>query len=490
MPNRFQKKRSVAVRVQPGQPRRPLNIVKLPISYFINDPTTPNLVREVPLPNLSSLPAFLVTGYEGGGFNPSSVQGQAAGVVAHISNALTKMNLIAPKPVARWAAARQLLVLPRAGEDLNAFYDRRTLSFFYKLDKTNNQTTYACDSGDVVTHELGHAVLDSYRPDLWGVAYLEIWAFHEGFADCYALLCAMTYDELIQNALQETGGDLSKSNVISRLAEQMGKTAFDDYGPDASFADALRNAVNDFVYVDPSTIPDNAPVSQLSAEPHKFSRIITGAVYDCIVAIYKGELAKSGDPLRAAQTARNMIAIWMLAAIQKMPVQAKFFYGFSQQFIEAAKVSPYHDSVVAAFKKRNLLPLQAMSLEPAKIQQIRLCDHLLFAQSSHPASYWSITVSHTDDASLHAAHHTVRFIHDQGKVGDEKQPWRLKDGQLRRRLFYCGCGGACGPTKFQPEFFRPYKPQNSAGCGCKQKPKPEPAPVIRRGCYTRYIVKR
>src|SRR4051794_4353000 len=63
------------------------------------------------------------------------------------------------------------------GEDFNAFYDRAGLQFFH--GSTAGQTVFSGESPDVVCHELGHAVLDALRPQLWDAASVEVAAFHE-----------------------------------------------------------------------------------------------------------------------------------------------------------------------------------------------------------------------------------------------------------------------------------------------------------------------
>ena len=79
----------------------------------------------------------------------------------------------------RWQPGRTLRVTLDAGVDLNAYYDRRGLSFFH--DTVGRTTVYSGESPDVVCHELGHAVLDALRPELWDAMSVEVAAFHESF---------------------------------------------------------------------------------------------------------------------------------------------------------------------------------------------------------------------------------------------------------------------------------------------------------------------
>src|ERR1019366_1529094 len=94
-------------------------------------------------------------------------------------------------PLSQWAAEVHgpLEVIPNAGRDLNAYYDRRSLSFF--VLPIGNELICSGSSTDVVSHETGHAILDSLRPDFWDSALPEHAAFHEAFGDCMAILTAL-----------------------------------------------------------------------------------------------------------------------------------------------------------------------------------------------------------------------------------------------------------------------------------------------------------
>jgi hypothetical protein len=77
------------------------------------------------------------------------------------------------------------------GTDLNAFYDRKGLKFFH--GSAGERTVFSGESPDVVCHELGHAALDSFKPQLFDAASIEVAAFHESFGDMSALLSALRF---------------------------------------------------------------------------------------------------------------------------------------------------------------------------------------------------------------------------------------------------------------------------------------------------------
>src|SRR5262249_35485876 len=119
---------------------------------------------------------------------------------------------------ARSANRKKLDLRPNAGEDLNAYYDGQSLSFFEFT--TGSKTTFSGASTDVVSHETGHAVLDSFRPELWDDLYIETGAFHEAFGDCTAILTALS-DPVQRSKLRSTVPNLDAENFLEATAEDL-----------------------------------------------------------------------------------------------------------------------------------------------------------------------------------------------------------------------------------------------------------------------------
>jgi hypothetical protein len=88
-------------------------------------------------------------------------------------------------PGISWEVGSILPVDLDFGIDLNAFYDRQGLKFFH--GSAAGRTVFSGESPDVVCHELGHALLDSFKPQLFDAASIEVAAFHESFGDMSAI---------------------------------------------------------------------------------------------------------------------------------------------------------------------------------------------------------------------------------------------------------------------------------------------------------------
>ncbi|HET6231686.1 MAG TPA: hypothetical protein VFE05_16550 [Longimicrobiaceae bacterium] len=258
----------------------------------------------------------------------------------------------------RWSSAGQTLgVKLVAGTDLNAFYSRAVgLRFFEQT--VRSVPVYSCASPDVVCHELGHAILDAVRPQLWNAASSEAAAFHESFGDMSAILSALQLAPLRQKVLAETGGKLHASSRLSRMAEQLG-WAIRQLAPSAVDADCLRNAANRFFYRRPDQLPPEGPARLLSSEPHSFSRVFTGAFLDALSAM----LAVAGGPTDAnlLRVSRDMGRL-LVDGVRGAPVTGAYFSQVAAAMLQADRArnaGRYRAALGGAFVRRGILSPQA-----------------------------------------------------------------------------------------------------------------------------------
>jgi len=221
----------------------------------------------------------------GGYLFPEGSDGyHAANAVANVERAIEVFRE-AYGEAFQWATGKEkLLVNPDAGNSFDAYYDRDEggLFFYRGVDPVTQQTVYPSDSGEVVTHESGHALLDAIRPHYFDVVAPDGRAFHESFGDIMAMICSLQDERVRSRVAQETGGDLGRPNVVAAWGEQIGQTLHHLVGHDNTGGNFVRNALNSFVWQDPATLPQNPPHDQLGREEHNFSRLWTGANYDLL----------------------------------------------------------------------------------------------------------------------------------------------------------------------------------------------------------------
>src|SRR5215216_2087034 len=267
---------------------------------------------------------------------------------------------------------RVTLVAP--GQTLNAFYSRNNgLNFF--LQTVKNVPIYSVQSPDVGCHELGHAILDAVRPQLFNAALVEAGALHESFGDMSAVLCALQLRTERQKVLTETQGTVNRSSRVSRLAEQLG-WGIRQNSPASVEPDCLRNAANKWCYQPPEQLPPSGPATQLTREVHNFSRIFTGAFLDALA----GMLLTHGHPnehhLLAVSRALGQL---LIDGVRTAPVVSKYFSQVAAAMIQADKVrnhGRYRNALSSAFVRHCILsPTGVADLTEAQVPQLQAVEN-------------------------------------------------------------------------------------------------------------------
>ena len=199
-----------------------------------------------------------------------------------------------------WAFdGEQLLVVPRAGEWANAFYDRATRSLqFFWFPGSTGRTVYTALSRDIVSHECGHALLDAVVPSLFDSATPQSIAIHEAVADLVAVLMALDCGALRTAVLARSDDSIEGSNAFNGIAEEFGTARA---GPDGLRRRALRELDNTATLQD----LDGAP-------PHELSTVLSGIYYDSLSSIYAARFASELAP-----TAANGARVSRAAAANK-----------------------------------------------------------------------------------------------------------------------------------------------------------------------------
>ena len=394
----------------------------------------------------------------------------------------------------KWATLRVLTANPWAGKDFNAYYDGQALRFFYDTDPVTKQMVYAADSPDVVAHEFGHSLLDILRPDLWSMQCLEVWSFHEAFGDLTAILTTMNHDEVLNLALQQTGGDLMKANVISRLAEQLGNAIYHAVGGRFGFhEDSLREANNRFTYVVPETLPEQAPDNELAAECHSFGRVFVGAYYEIMSKIFTKENTAGTTPLDALKRTRQVAAEMLTRGVALAAASPRFYDSVARSIIayDQRNGGKYQNELNDVFVARKILSKRTVKAQATtKLTDLDLTKHLVArsedgstfvrvkntktiklsdyfgvrAQANNPlyqydidipceqhllfnpAGFLTDSVATSEQVAINAARACVKFLHSKNLVAKEKLPegdmskmFHVIDGKLVRNYCICGC---------------------------------------------------
>lgn len=236
-------------------------------------------------------------------------------------------------PLRTWqGASRSLILDPDRAVGLEANYDRASVSFDRWPVQENTSFTGA--STDAVSHEVGHAILDAERPDLWDSLFPEVAAFHEGFADCVTLLVALL-DNKVADALFRGVSDqkrvLHAGGLASQVAESVAAAFRLSFGAQHPSAQP-RQLKNQLQWAIPTTLPANPTPTNLSREPHSFGRVFTGCVYDTIDNIYQSGSQHTKRGLKNAVTTAGKL---LAAAVKGAPEEIRFYRAVGRAMVLA-----------------------------------------------------------------------------------------------------------------------------------------------------------
>ncbi len=203
----------------------------------------------------------------------------------------------------RWGFdAPQLLVVPRAGWLANAYYERASHSLQFFSFEAKGKTVHTSLSRDIVAHETAHALIDGIVPDLYDAYDPQSLALHEGIADLTAMLMAFSSNRLRTAILNKTEGSIRTSTAFSSIGEEFGR-ALDPTGK-VGFLRSLTNEDR----LNPNGDPADEP------EPHELSQVISGVLYELMVALHERFRMARAEQLRITETSASGYALFVAAA--------------------------------------------------------------------------------------------------------------------------------------------------------------------------------
>jgi hypothetical protein len=245
-----------------------------------------------------------------------------------------------------------------------------------------------------------------------------------------------------------------------------------------------------------------------------------------MVAIYEDLFSKGTGRIEALKQARDITNRYVMAAIRNVPGTSHFFEAFARSLIwaDSREGSRYATVMNTVFRKRHLIPanatgLSALSLprnvnvqngvhlvrnmRTIKISEVAEVSALAF----NPLYDVEVTVPqdeayYVDENGMISDYHAVDeeetiskvrymldYLHNRNLVNDtENSPFEISNGKLVRSNFACCTVGCRVINKNDPEYLKPPKPQNNAGCGCscRQKTTVPAKKTVKIGCFIRY----
>ncbi len=194
----------------------------------------------------------------------------------------------------------RLVVRPFGMRQRNAGYSREggdlSFGYFRAPARATGFTVarglvFTALSHDVIAHETTHAILDSLRSSFAVPTNPDVPAFHEGFADIVALFLHFSYPGVVEQAIRESRGAITRGSLLSDVAREFGYAR-----SRTGKATALRSAIDveGLVAFDADAPPgsDGGPVRyDPSMEPHQLGSVLVSAVFEAFVTVVrrKGE---------------------------------------------------------------------------------------------------------------------------------------------------------------------------------------------------------
>ncbi|CCM79125.1 hypothetical protein [Rhizobium mesoamericanum] len=331
------------------------------VTVWEKDPALAARIITVPAPDIAKTPLAFHLIPSLGDNPPKAVEFRYWNAAATLRRAADFWAASSQPPV-KWRGGQVMDVFLDRGEALNSEYDGVTLSFYHGSTAGHpTLVVYSGESPDLLCHELGHAVLDAIRSDLFEADELEVKAFGESFGDMSAVLCAMQLPTFCSFVLAEIlGRDFWSSSSLSRVGQQFG-SALRLVKPADADVDCLRNAWNNHFYIDPAQLSQVGLADAIWANAHSFSRIFTGAFFEALSGMLSVRAGTSLEPETLRQVSDDMRDI-LVGATRRVQLVPRFAAEIAAAMVEESDKYDhgYPNVFQGVFVRRNILP-QAIS---------------------------------------------------------------------------------------------------------------------------------
>ncbi|MEQ8356367.1 MAG: hypothetical protein RH942_12570 [Kiloniellaceae bacterium] len=140
---------------------------------------------------------------------------------------------------------------------------------------------------DVLAHEVGHTLLFSEM----GIPSMptltpQFLAFHESMSDLVALLSTLHFETILDDLIDQTGGNLYVLNFLNRIGELSSNEQIRVASNDAQMRDLASLRLSpEGEWIDPTGQDRNG---------HDLAQPLTGAIFDSLIEVYQDGLARRG----------------------------------------------------------------------------------------------------------------------------------------------------------------------------------------------------
>ena len=277
----------------------------------------------------------------------------------------------------KWKHGGPLVLRPHAFNEANAFYDSAapSLNFGSFNSPFRRAPVWTCLSHDIVSHELGHAILDSFRPLYVYSEEVDTGALHESVGDMMSMFAALSHKPLVERLFRESGGDMMNPNLANGLAEEFG------IGLTGVSFPFLRSALKGVNY-------DEAPW-----EIHDRSTVWTAAIYEILATLVAEAVSPTTQQTLKNAPATNQARQSQQSMMRQMTIQAPNvdFEDYYSQTDNRNDFDAFFDAIVSASIRVKGMMLRAFQdLPPTGVTLLTLArvlynaDARLFPDDPHP----------------------------------------------------------------------------------------------------------
>jgi hypothetical protein len=224
-------------------------------------------------------------------------QFHAQNVYAIVMRALARFEFALGRRISWSFAGHQIQAAPHAFGDANAFYSKRDrgLLFGYFPRPDGKGMVYSCLAHDVVAHETTHAIVDGLRERYTDASSPDQAAFHEGFADIFALLSILSLPGIVKRVIDYGRKERSRNLIdqadltVAALKDSMVFGIGKEMGEQMSGVrgDVLRRSVR----LLPSQVDLSAPEFQ---EEHRRGEALVACVMNAFLEVWVKRLGALG----------------------------------------------------------------------------------------------------------------------------------------------------------------------------------------------------